>query len=160
LVAPLRFAGAGGRLVRSFKFGGNASAGRRLTREMADAWRSLGRAPRPILVPVPLHGRRLRQRGFDQARWLALRLASHLQLRTAWALRRVRATMPQGDARVLSRAANVRGAFALGRPHAVRGRHVLLVDDVFTSGATARVCAELIRAAGARSVSLVVACKS
>ncbi len=65
-----------------------------------------------------------------------------------------------GDARVLSRAANVRGAFAVRRPGRVEGRDVLLVDDVFTTGATARSCAALLRSAGARSVSLLVACRS
>lgn len=161
LVAPLRFAGAGGMLVRSFKLGGDALAGRLLAREMADAWRRDGAAPRPTVVPVPLHRRRLRQRGFDQARWLATRLGRSLRLRTASAvLARVRATRPQGEATVLSRTANVRGAFEVKRPRSVGGRDVLLVDDVFTSGATARACAALLRAAGARSVSLLVACRS
>ncbi|MCK5942502.1 MAG: ComF family protein [Planctomycetes bacterium] len=161
LVAPLRFVGSGGRLVRRFKLDGDASAGRLLAREMADAWRVSGAAVRPVLVPVPLHRARLRRRGFDQARWLAQRLGERLRLRVAaGALRRVRATRPQGDALVRSRAENVRGAFAVRRPRAVRGRDVLLVDDVFTTGATARACASLLRDAGARSVSLLVACHS
>lgn len=161
LVAPLRFVGAGGSLVRSFKLGGDASAGRLLAREMADAWRRDGAPPRPTVVPVPLHRQRLRQRGFDQARWLATRLSRSLRLRTAPdVLARVRATRPQGAVTVLSRAANVRGAFEVKRPRVVDGRDVLLVDDVFTSGATARACAALLRAAGANSVSLLVACRS
>ena len=160
-VAPLRFVGAGGRLVRSFKFGGDARAGRLLAREMADAWRRDGAAPRPAVVPVPLYRQRLRQRGFDQARWLATRVSRSLRLRPAPdVLARVRATRPQGAVEVLSRAANVRGAFEVKRPRVVCGRDVLLVDDVFTSGATARACAALLRAAGASSVSLLVACRS
>ena len=61
---------------------------------------------------------------------------------------------------VLSRTENVRGAFAVRLPDAVKGRVVVLVDDVFTTGATARVCANLLRQAGARSVVMLVACRS
>lgn len=161
VVAPLRFAGAGGDLVRRFKLGGDAAAGRWLAREMVFAWRGRGAAPRPVVVPVPLHRQRLRQRGFDQARWLGERVAQRLRLRVATgALIRVRATRPQGDATVLSRTENVRGAFALRRRGVVSGRHVLLVDDVFTTGATARACAAVLRAGGARSTSLLAACRS
>ena len=163
LVAALRFAGSGGALVRRFKLDASARAGVLLAREMADAWRVVGGAPRPLLVSVPLHRARRRRRGFDQAAWLASRLGDRLGLRVAvGALARVRATRPQGDARVLSRAANVRGAFSVCRRRArgLRGRDVLLVDDVWTTGATARACAAQLRAAGAASVSLLVACRS
>lgn len=161
LVAPLEFAGTGGALVRRFKLDGDARAGARLAREMADAWRALGEAPRPLLVAVPLHRARRRRRGFDQADWLASRLAGRLGLRRVpGALRRVRATRPQGDARVRSRAENVRGVFGLRGRARLAGRDVLLIDDVWTTGATARACAELLRGAGASSVSLLVACRS
>lgn len=157
----MRFVGTGGRLVRGFKLDGNATAGRLLAREMADAWRVAGRCARPLLVPVPLHRARLRRRGFDQASWLSRRIAERLRLRVAvGAMARVRATRPQGDPLVRSRAQNVRGAFAVRRRRRVQGRDILLVDDVFTTGATARTCAELLLQAGARSVSLLVACRS
>ncbi|MEC8253225.1 MAG: ComF family protein [Planctomycetota bacterium] len=161
LVAPMQFAGAGGGLVRRFKLAGDVAAGKWLAREMADHWRVAGRATRPTLVPVPLHRRRLRQRGFDQARWLALALGRRLRLPVApRALARARATLPQGHVRLRSRAQNVRGAFVVRRPELVRGRQVLLIDDVFTTGATARACAEQLQAAGATAVSLLVACRS
>ena len=159
-IAPLRFAATGGRLVRRFKFDGDAAAGRLLAREMADAVHgvALGRA---TLVPVPLHRARRRQRGFDQAAWLARRIGQRLGIPVAvGALARIRATTPQGSAVVLSRAANVRGAFAVRGVGAVRGRDVVLVDDVFTTGATARECARLLRRSGARSVAILVACRS
>ena len=75
--------GAGGGLVRRFKLAGDVAAGRWLAREMADAWRVSGQSPRPLLVPVPLHRQRRRQRGFDQARWLALRLGRRLRFSVA-----------------------------------------------------------------------------
>ena len=161
LIAPYRFVGTAGRLVRRFKLGGDAAAGRWLARAMADAFRICGAAGRPLVLSVPLHRARRRRRGFDQAAWLALGIAKRLGLRAATGvLVRTRATRPQGDAMVLSRTDNVRGAFAVREPEAIRGRSVLLIDDVFTTGATARTCAKLLKDAGARSVALLVACES
>ena len=161
LVAPYRFVGTAGRLVRRFKLDADASAGHWLRRAMADAWRQCGRTVRPVVVAVPLHRLRRRRRGFDQARWLAAGIASRLKLRLALpTLVRSRATAPQGGARVCSRTQNVRGAFVVRRPAQICDRDVLLVDDVFTSGATARACAERLTGAGARSVSVLVACRS
>jgi ComF family protein len=107
-----------------------------------------------VLVPVPLHVRRLRQRGYNQSALLAAELAR------AWArplvpdaLRRTRATAPQVEQPTPSaREANVRDAFAVRRPEAVVGRRVVLVDDVLTTGATAAACARALRRAGAADV--------
>lgn len=162
LVAPWRFAGTGGALVRRLKLDGDAGAGRLLVRAMADGWRVHGEPwSRAVLVPVPLHARRRRERGFDQAAWLAAGLGARLGLQPApGTLVRRRATLPQGDPRVLAREANLVGAFTLRAAGAVAGRRVVLVDDVFTSGATARACAGLLRAGGAREVAVLVACRS
>jgi len=161
LLAPFRFVGTGGRLVRRFKLDGDAEAGRLLARAMADRLRAAGLGQRAVLVPVPLHRARRRRRGFDQAAWLARRIARKLGHRDGeGVLARDRATLPQGDPRVLSRTANLRGAFVVRCPERVVGRTVVLVDDVFTTGATARACARLLRQAGARAVVVLVACRS
>lgn len=163
LVAPWQFAGTGGALVRHFKLDGHAGAGRWIGRAMAEAWRARADRSwrRAVLVPVPLHGARRRQRGFDQAAWLAHELGRRLRLQAAVdTLQRTRATLPQGDPRVTSRERNVEGVFALRRARSVAGRAVVLVDDVFTSGATARQCAAVLRAAGARQVAVLTACRS
>jgi competence protein ComFC len=162
-VAPWRFAGTGGALVRRFKLDGNAGAGRWLGRAMADAWRrQVGRAwRRAVVVPVPLHAARRRRRGFDQAAWLAHEVGRRLDLEVAVAaLRRTRATLPQGDPRVLSRATNVEGAFAPRWIGAVVERDVVLIDDVLTSGATLRQCATVLRSVGAKRVAALTACRS
>ncbi|HEX6812561.1 MAG TPA: double zinc ribbon domain-containing protein [Planctomycetota bacterium] len=163
LTAPFRFVGTGGALVRRFKLDANAAAGAFLLRAMAASWRAASCAGwhRALLVPVPLHGSRRRERGFDQAEWLARGLARRLGLEVMpGVLARRRATLPQGDPRVLSRPRNVEGAFAVVRPGSVAGRRVVLVDDVFTSGATARSCAALLRGAGALEVAMLAACRS
>ena len=162
LVAPFRFVGAGGELVRRFKLDGDAAAGRLLVRAMADCHRQApARQRRPVVVSVPLHRARRRRRGFDQAAWLALGLARRLGLTSLPGLLvRTRGTRPQGHALVTSRDENVRGAFAVRDAGLLVGRCVLLVDDVFTSGATARACAAELRRAGARNVAIAVACRS
>jgi ComF family protein len=163
LVAPFRFVGTGGALVRRFKLDANAAAGTWLVRAMAGAWRAAARGVwhRALLVPVPLHVSRRRERGFDQAEWLARGLARRLGLEVMpGVLARLHATLPQGDPRVLSRQRNVEGAFSVVRPGRITGRRVVLVDDVFTSGATARTCARLLRSAGALEVAMLAACRS
>ena len=106
-------------------------------------------------VPVPLHPRRQRARGFNQAAELAV----HLGLPVVGALRRIRATAPQSELPAGRRRINVRGAFAPARRYgvgsgraAVEGACVLLVDDVVTTGATLAACARVLRRAGAREV--------
>jgi ComF family protein len=154
------YAGTGGALVRRFKFGGDGAAGIFLLRGVvALARRQLSGWPRQTLViPVPMHARKRRSRGFDQAARLAEGVGEALELpRGRRVLVRIRDTRPQGDPRTTSREANVAGVFRVARPRFLAGKHVLLVDDVTTSGATARECARVLRAAGARRVGLLTA---
>lgn len=163
LIAPWRYAGTGGALVRRFKLDGDVGAGRLMVRATADAFRAsmqLGWG-RAVLVPVPLHPQRRRVRGFDQAAWLAAQLGSRLRMRHSLrCLRRIRPTLPQGDPRVRSRQDNVAEAFAVRDARAIAGRRVILVDDVFTSGATLRRCAQLLLVAGAQQVAGLTVCRS
>lgn len=112
-----------------------------------------------VVVPVPLHPRRLVERGFDQAALLAGPVARRLGIAHApRALLRTRETPRQASLDRTARSANVESAFRCGSSQHVAGRHVLLVDDVRTTGATLSSCAEALREAGARSVlSLVLA---
>ena len=107
--------------------------------------------PDTIVVPVPLHPRRLRERGFNQASFLAETVAASLSLlyEESWLSRTVR-TRPQTDAE--NRTRNVEGAFHARLPSSVRGRPILLVDDVWTTGATMCACAKTLRHAGAGQV--------
>ncbi len=110
-----------------------------------------------LIVPVPLHLRRLRWRGFNQAQLLAETLAGRLGLVIdPFALERVRATPPQVGLEGRQRRRNVRGAFAVADRARVARRRVLLVDDVYTSGATTNECSRTLRAAGAANVDVFV----
>lgn len=110
-----------------------------------------------LIVPIPLHPDRLRWRGFNQAVPLA-RALGRISGRPVnpLALSRHRPTPPQVGLGAVDRRRNVRGAFAVRQPAQVRGRTVLLVDDVMTTGATAHECARVLHTAGARAVDVVV----
>ena len=156
--APWTYAFPLDRLLPRFKFHGDLAAGALVAGRLAEALRD---APRPdALVPVPLHRRRLRERGYDQALELARPLARALGLPLlAGGLRRERATAAQSDLDAKARRRNVRGAFAV-----VAGTrwpaHVALVDDVMTTGATLRECARVLRAAGVARVDVWVAARA
>jgi ComF family protein len=108
------------------------------------------------IVPVPLHPRRKRKRGFNQSELLARELGDRAGIRTAaGALVRRKDTPPQTGLSAAARRANVRGAFAARHVSQVSGRTVVLVDDVLTTGATASACARALLAAGAREVRLL-----
>jgi ComF family protein len=109
-----------------------------------------------VLVPVPLHPRRRRERGFNQSEVLAQAIGQRCGLIVApAALVRRKETVAQPGLSAAARRRNVAGAFAVRRPAQVSGRIVVLVDDVVTTGATARACAQALRKAGAREVRLV-----
>jgi ComF family protein len=109
--------------------------------------------PRPdALVPLPLHRARLRRRGYDQALELARPLARTLDLPLCSdLLQRVRATAPQSELSAGARRRNVQGAFAVRTDGPVPG-HVVLVDDVMTTGATLRAAATALKHAGVQRV--------
>jgi ComF family protein len=146
--------------VLAFKHGGRRDLAPALAALLGERLRERG--ARGLLVPVPLHPLRRFERGYDQAALLAEELARRTGLRTVAALRRRRATRPQGSALALSRAANVRGAFRLG-PFARRklaGQELWLVDDVLTSGSTADECARVLLHAGAVSVGVALVARA
>jgi len=108
-----------------------------------------------LVVPVPLHSRKLRQRGFNQSELIArsaLKKQSAGLVLNAGVLRRCRETQSQIGLSRHQRRENIRGAFAVVKPDEVSGREILVVDDVFTTGTTVSECARILRRAGASKV--------
>lgn len=150
-------------VVRFLKFSGGKAAVPALAWWMARALRSyLASWPAPdaapILVPVPLHPRRERSRGYNQAALLARGVAEHLGLEVDRGLLvRVRHTKSQSTLAAEDRGGNVRGAFALRRGGARDPRRVVLVDDLVTTGETASACAEALAEARPASIAVLSA---
>jgi ComF family protein len=114
----------------------------------------------PVLVPVPLHPRRLHERGFNQSALLAAAIGERRGLRVvADALVRREHTPPQTGLSAAQRRANVARAFIVRRRAPLAGRIVVLVDDVLTTGATARACGRALLQAGAAEVRLLTAAR-
>lgn len=163
-LAPLRYAAPLDRLLPRFKFHAGLAEGRllaelilqRVTLDSCAA--NFGASD--LLVPMPLHRRRLGQRGYNQALELARPLARAWGLRLdTQALHRTRATAAQTDLDAAARRRNVRGAFA-ALPECIRGRRILLLDDVITTGATVREATATLLAAGAVEVRVLAAARA
>ena len=136
--------------IRRFKYGARPDLARPLSRLLAPALSMFAPFTDEVLVPVPLHPRRLAERGYNQAALLAAQLAkaSGLDWRPR-ALRRRRHTPPQVGRSRADRIASATGLFEAREPSPVRGRKVILVDDVATTGATLLACIGALKAAGA-----------
>lgn len=108
-----------------------------------------------VIVPMPLNWRKRWRRGFNQAALLAGEIGRRTHLPVSNALRRVKNTAAQAGLTNAKRRSNVSGAFRAKNQIALRGKKVLLIDDVLTTGATAASCARALKAAGAAEVTLL-----
>ena len=137
-------------LVRSLRSGSVGLLAELMARDMARAGAVLPLPSQTLVVPAPMHPRRERKRGYNQAELLARAVARVLDLPHAQALSKLRNTRQQARLDHAERARNLQGS--IGVREDVRGRAVLLVDDVYTTGATMRVCAQALLDAGATVV--------
>ena len=158
VVAPFHYGFPVDTLISRFKHRSQWPMGRLLALLLAQALQhryAEGQARPDVLLPVPLARRRLRQRGFNQAGMLARWLAKPLKVPVdEQVLIRQRDTPAQQTLDAKARRRNLRHAFALLPDVALEGRHVAIVDDVLTTGATVRTLAGLLRKAGARRVDV------
>lgn len=148
--------------IHALKYDHLHPAARALGQMLAEAIAQLApeAPPEMLVVPVPLHRSKYAQRGFNQARSLAVHALQALrkthpqwQLTLASStLMRLRSTESQAGLTFRQRRLNVRGAFTVSDPAAVTMKHVLLIDDILTTGATARAAAQALARAGAASV--------
>lgn len=161
-LSPYRYGGELAAALRRLKYQQRPDIARDLAPLFAPALNAVSTLA-DVAVPVPLHWRRQSRRGFNQAadllRFAGRELAIPID---ALSLRRVRATDPQSGLSRRARADNVTGAFAVTRRRArrIRGRRVLLFDDVMTTGATMAACARALLDAGAAEVIAVAAARA
>lgn len=158
-IAAMRYQGCSETLIHRFKFAGDQAAGKILATILAE---HAQRATRPDdLLPIPLSRQRLRIRGFDQSWQLTRRIAKLLDLSTnLTSVRRCSNHVPQSSLNSwAARKRNVHGVFHV-EPSAVLNKHIALVDDVMTSGATANTLAIELKRAGAKRVDVWVACRA
>jgi ComF family protein len=159
--AAFRYDAYARRMILPFKHADRTEHARVLAAHMARVGAALLREA-DLLVPVPLHSRRLFRRRYNQAallaRWLAMSSCVAL---LPDGLMRQRGTSPLGGKSAIERHATLDGAFAIRPTRAARiaGSRVLLIDDVMTSGATANACATVLRSAGAVDVTVLVAAR-
>jgi ComF family protein len=157
-------------LVHLLKYDGMQPVARRLGALLADSLELLGAdIPEQLLViPVPMHAEKQRKRGFNHAHLLARAAAREVARRHPdWALhlettllQRMRVTVSQAGLTTHQRRENLRGAFFAPRPARLAGKHVLLIDDIYTTGATVRACSRVLRNAGAASVRVATVARA
>jgi len=150
-LTPYLFSYPLSQLISRFKFHGQLFCGRLLSHLLGDY---IGERQNPwpeLIIPVPLHTGRLRERGFNQALELARPLARRFNIPLdRHSIHRIRATPQQAQLSRNKRIRNMRGAFEIVRP--IHARHVVLVDDVITTGSTVRELARILREAGIERV--------
>lgn len=138
--------------VHAIKYTKTPAVGKQLGDLMADRW-SMWKTNADMITAIPLHPQRQRERGYNQAERIAERFAERINIPIRCdILFRVRHTRPQVGLQGKSRRDNVRGAFQAVEP-LVRDKHILLVDDVLTTGATVKESAETLYRAGAQTVT-------
>jgi ComF family protein len=153
--APLKYDGVGKQVVHALKYRGYKRVVGRLAAPLM--LQVVGEGHFDAVVPVPLHSSRLRKRGFNQAELLARGVAEKMKATVSDTLEVVRSTRDQVELSAAQRRANVAGAYTATKP--LRGK-ILLIDDVFTTGATLSACAGTMVRAGAEEVHALSLCRT
>ncbi len=153
VTAPLYYEGIVRSAMLRYKFNGAPARGEVYGRMIAEKLRAEEKTDFDIVTWAPLSSRRLRSRGYDQARLLAEAAARELGLPCERLLRKIRHTQPQsGIDAPEARRANVSGVYIAEEGHRAEGKRVLLIDDIITTGATVSECARVLLLDGAESV--------
>jgi ComF family protein len=149
------------RRIHQLKFGGQLHRAPPLAELLANVCRREASPAVDVVFPVPLHVKRLRQRGFNQAgllakvfgRKLGLPVRFNVLVRKYW-------TEPQTRLNREQRLENVKDAFQVPHPETVKGRRVLIIDDVYTTGTTLNECTKTLKTAGASEVHALTVCRA
>jgi ComF family protein len=157
--APFEHAGAIARAIHRYKYEDRSDLSRPIGAWLADVAAPRVQPRSEVIVPIPLHAARFRERGYDQTVLLAVELGERwrLPVRDDW-LKRERATQRQVRLDESAREQNVSGAFRVERD--LTGCDVMLIDDVYTTGATAAEAARTLRSAGAQQVRVLTVARA
>jgi ComF family protein len=160
--APYRYEGSVLEAVHKLKYGQKTFVANAVGPLLAEFVKTRFLLPEPFLtMPVPLHPKRLRERGFNQSLLLARQVAHRLNGELEFlSLIRPKYTTPQTNLSKKDRKQNVQNAFRLKTPDAVRKKNILLVDDVATTGNTLNECARVLKSGGAEAVFCVTLAKT
>jgi ComF family protein len=144
-------------VIHQFKYGSNISVGALLASLMADfSFPDVDFSDHSLIIPVPLHIKRLRQRGFNQSLLLARALAKKWQIPVNFSLlKRHKFTLTQTGLHKTDRKQNIKGVFEVSDKKNIADKNVILVDDVYTTGATINECAKTLTKAGAQKVTVL-----
>jgi ComF family protein len=144
-------------VIHRFKYGGKISLGERLGELMAKfTYPAFDLADYSLIMPVPLHPRRLRQRGFNQAVILAGGISRRFPIVLDFlSLKRIVFTEPQVGLGKDMRERNIRGAFSVADKGRIKGERIILVDDVYTTGSTVKECARILMKNKAEKVAVL-----
>lgn len=148
--------GNGQKLIHSLKYHGNKNLGYELGRRAAMVYQETGLFDSvDLLLPVPLHPERMRKRGYNQSEWIArgIQSATGIAIDTT-SLSRIQKTESQTRKQLFERPENVEDIFRLDNADALKNKHVLLLDDVITTGSTLSACAATLKAIPGIRISL------
>lgn len=144
-------------LIVRFKYRGQEGYSTFFGGKMSEALSAFPDSSYDLIVPAPLHPARLRERGYNQAHLLAREVGKTLRLPVdARVLKKVRKTQPQADLPAEERRSNLRQAFEVRRAEAIKGKKILIVDDVYTTGTTVETISGLLLRNGAERVEALV----
>jgi ComF family protein len=143
--------------LHRFKYGGDTNIGEALGEVMANFnWPLFEIKDYSLVMPVPLHVKKLRERGFNQALILAKVIARHHRLKLDYlSFKRTKPTPPQTALGKHARQSNVKGAFAVTHPEKIKQEKVILIDDVYTTGSTLMECARTLKKAGVATIAVL-----
>lgn len=141
-------------LIHRFKYGKKIPLGRRLSQRLGETINSGSSfSESDLLIPVPLHKSRYRERGFNQSEIIAEEISKTTGVSLLReGLKRKKNTKDQTNLSPQQREQNVRGAFVVTQPGIINGKNIILVDDVITTGATMNECARMLKQAGAEKI--------
>lgn len=161
VVSPFLYTRVVAEIVRSFKFGGQRYYGSFLTEMAFDYFKDAVLFDGyDLIVPVPLHENRLKERGFNQSDIISEKLGKMIGKNVNFtALKRIRDTLHQSSLKGSDRIKNVKDAF-LAQDNSIAGKKIILADDIYTMGETTNECAKALRAAGAERVAVFTLCKT